>query len=185
MNKLIFYLCIVFCILFNECSKNSPNESQIDDGSHNLGDDVIAIPVVYLNSFESPQDTIGWIGISYSMFVDDPLPAVGEKSLRIGGGCMQPAAYLKFDKTLSGHNYRLDCWGKTGINGGSIVLTTAEVDSLPRQEVSIEILDSVWTHYSSDIFHCPEDKTLQLDIYVGGIIFSEIYVDYLGIEQVD
>jgi hypothetical protein len=181
MKRLYIILCFIF-LCYIGCKKHINEPSDVKEIKI---DEVVAILLVYHTSFESPEDTVGWVGLNESMFVSNPSPAVANKSLLIGGGCLQPVAFLKFDDSLSGHSYRLNCWGKIGEQGGSLVLTTAEYDSLPRTEVQINIKDSVWTHYTSEEFFCPKDKTLQLEIYTGGIIFVSIFIDYLGIEQLD
>ena len=42
--------------------------------------------VIYFNSFESPQDTIGWQGYGAREFRNDVPPSGGNQSLYISGG---------------------------------------------------------------------------------------------------
>jgi hypothetical protein len=182
MKKLFLILNIIICFMFFSCNK-TPVES--NESERILIDKAISIPVVYMNNFEVPEDTIGWYGLYPSMFVNEPSPVEGSRSLLIGGGCLQPTAYITFNKSLSGHSYKMNCWGKVGVNGGGLSLTIAENDSIPKPEVHISVINTVWTFYSSDKFYCPEDKTLQLEIFAGGDVSGNIYVDFLSIERSD
>ncbi|MFB0515280.1 MAG: hypothetical protein ACETWG_01600, partial [Candidatus Neomarinimicrobiota bacterium] len=101
------YLCgVLFCILQAQTA-----------GTDSL--------VIYSNSFEVPEDTSDWIGLSYRMFVEDPAPGQGTRSLLIGGGCDQPIAWIDIPCPAGDGSYRLSFWGKTGaveIDGGSVLV---------------------------------------------------------------
>lgn len=173
-------LTFIILLAIVGCKKESPTEQQ------KFRDEVIAIPIVYMNSFESAQDTVGWQGIFQYMFVNDPAPNCGSKSLKISGGCIYPSASINFDSSLAGHSYRLNCWGKVGKDGGTIFLTTNDSLSFSPPSIYIFITDSVWTHYVSDkILYCPENETLRLGIFSGGDNPAHIFVDWIAIEQID
>ncbi len=173
---------ILVFIFIGGCKKEFPTEQKnilIDGGS-------IAIPIVYMNSFESAIDTIGWQGLYQYMIVDDAAPNCGNKSLKIGGGCIFPTATIDFDSTLSGHSYKLSCWGKVGKNGGKLFLTTSDDESFSPAFTTINVTDTVWTHYVTDTsFYCAANKRLRLGIFSGGDNPSHIYVDGIAIVQTD
>ena len=179
-NAIRAIILIIFSMLVG-CKKEIPTEQkQIIDGG------ALGIPIVYMNSFESAQDTVGWQGIFQYMFVNDPAPNCGSKSLKIGGGCIFPTASIDFDSTLSEHSYKISCWAKVGENGGMIFLTTDDEKSFSPAMKIIEITDTVWTHYETDsTFYCPANKKLRLGIFSGGYIPGHIYVDLLSIIQID
>jgi len=181
MRNVFGLTMLIFLLIFSGCKKESPTELR---RIYECG--TVAIPIVYMNSFESAQDTTGWQGIFQYMFVNDPAPNCGSKSLKIGGGCIFPTASIDFDSTLSGHSYKLSCWAKVGENGGIIFLTTDDDKSFSPAMKIIEITDTVWTHYETDsTFYCPPDKNLRLGIFSGGFIPGHIYIDLLSIIQTD
>jgi len=181
--KNVFKLTTILVFIFiGGCKKESPTEQKnilIDGGS-------IAIPIVYMNSFESVDDTFGWKGLYQYMIVDGAAPNCGYKSLKIGGGCIFPTATIDFDSTLSGHSYKLSFWGKVGKNGGMLFLTTNDDESFSVPAIFITEKDTAWTFFNSDSsFYCPSNKRLRLGIFSGGDNPSHIYVDRIAIVQTD
>jgi hypothetical protein len=138
-------------------------------------------PDYFFTSFESEQDTIGWKGLSYNMFVDDPAPNSGKKSLFIGGGCLQPTAYKNLGRPAGTGKFRIVCWGKVEdpYHGGSLKLG---VENSVWTELSIN--KKGWHFYTSDILHY-SNGDLQLEIWVGGIAADFISLDCLSIEQLE
>jgi hypothetical protein len=140
----------------------------------------------YFNSFESPQDTSGWYGLAPEMFITDPAPMGGKRSLYIDGGCIQPAAHLDFPAHQVDGQYRVHCWGKLDdiASGGSIILA---VDALSpeRRELHLIVDDTVWTlYYPDDTIHCPAKHTMRLEILAGGFFPAGMYIDCLRVERV-
>jgi hypothetical protein len=140
----------------------------------------------YFNSFETAADTNGWNGILQNMFVPDPAPNSGEKSLDIGGGCVQPTAWMVFPTAQADGSYKLQCWGKIDQeNQSGQVILRLEGDDTFSMEIVAFIKDRTWTFYESDrALFCPKGKQLRLEMIVGGIIFASMHIDGLTITRI-
>ena len=111
--------------------------------------------VVYHNSFETDKDTTGWSSLTPDMFVDEAAPGNGTKSLHIGGGCLQPAAFLKL-KDNFGSKYKITCWGKKGNQGGFLTLSLSD-SGYNSEKSGIGIGSREWKYYeSAEQFTCPK-----------------------------
>jgi len=141
---------------------------------------------VYFNSFESAEDTTGWWGIGERMFIGDPSPEGGKRSLYIGGGCIQPTAFIILPSPIEDGYYRISCWGKVkeGSFGGVIVLAIAD-EGEKRPEIQLGIHNKEWTFYQSEkTLHCPANSKLRLEIWIGGFIPAYMFIDCIKIEKV-
>jgi len=130
----------------------------------------------YSNSFETLNDTIDWTGITRHNFVRNPAPNGGEYSLKIGGGCMRPAATIII-KGLNAGFYKVSFWAKVLEHDklGSITILTNSND-----ELSSTIINSnVWTKYESDQLYIHSSSELFVNINIGGIIPEHLYLDNL------
>jgi hypothetical protein len=143
--------------------------------------------VYYYNSFESATDTLRWNGVSVGMFVDDPAPNSGNRSLQIGGGCIQPTAWITLPETKEEGRFKLSCWGKVdqpSQSGGVLLYVDGEMYYSPVAEIRIK--DRDWTYYESDTcISCPKVKRLRVELMIGGIIFASMHVDGLSVEAVE
>ncbi len=139
--------------------------------------------VIYSNSFEVPEDTTGWIGLGSRMFVEDPAPGEGSRSLRIGGGCLQPTAWIDIPCTAGDGTYRLSFWGKAGkvtSGGGCVVVGPADWYTPLMLEVCTDSLD--WTFYQAEIdLQLAGIDSLRIQIWVGGIVFVDMQIDGLEV----
>jgi hypothetical protein len=143
--------------------------------------------IVYFISFESAEDTTGWQGITDKMFVRDPAPGAGARSLQIGGGCLQPAAYIDLPPQAGPGNYVISCWGKAPrvSRPGRIVLQIAQEGGEGR-EVQLIVDSEDWTSYKSEeSLRCSEDCTLRLQVWIGGFAPAQMFVDCIKIEKVE
>ncbi len=150
-----------------------------------VGPDSI-LGVFYFNSFESTEDADDWQGIMPEMFVEEPAPHGGDKSLLIGGGCIQPTASITFPKLEHTTSLKLSCWGKVREEHQSGVLILSAIDEAESlQSISITLQGNEWKHYESEgILLCPSGKQLRLEIMIGGIVGASMYLDRLTIERV-
>ncbi len=136
--------------------------------------------VVYSNSFESPQDTVGWQG--YMDFRNDTPINGGNQSAFIAGGCVIPHFWIELGPFEEDGFYILRCWGKNLQNGGMIYLQVGETFN---DKVRIGIGDTVWTYYQSvDTLYCPSDEKITLAMFSGGFIPSSMLVDEVDIIKV-
>ncbi len=141
---------------------------------------------LYFNSFESPDDAKNWSGVTPQMFIADPAPGMGGASLQIGGGCIQPTAWLVLPAAVSGGWYTLSCWGKIDQENqsGRVVL---RIDGAPEgaDALAVVVKDRSWTRYVADgMLYCPKGNRLRIELIVGGIVFVSMHVDGLTVERV-
>ncbi len=133
--------------------------------------------VVYSNSFESPQDTVGWQGIMD--FRNDAPVNGGNRSLFVSDGCIIPHAWVDAVTIAEDGLYSLRCWGKNLMLGGTVYL---QVGSRGLDRSYIQIRDTSWTYYvSPDTLLCIEGDTIELAMYSGGLISSAMLVDNIEI----
>lgn len=159
-------LLIVVTLLFYLCSKNP-----------------VGYELIYYCSFESSDDTTGWQGITEQMFVDDPAPGCGKRSLHIGGGCLQPAAQRVLDSKVGAGRYRLSYWGKRGAGGGLVELTVVR-NRERLAKVAIAIDSDEWKFYQAEGFlGGPPGCEIRLELWVGGYIYRSMFIDGLRVEK--
>jgi len=139
--------------------------------------------LIYYCSFESPEDTTGWHGITEEMFVDDPAPGCGKKSLLLEGGCLQPAAWRVLDTEYGSSLYKLSCWGKKGTDSGNVRLTIIQ-NHRPLAEIMFTIDSETWRFYQAEkVLPHPPGSKVQLELRVGGFVYQNMFIDGLKIEK--
>jgi hypothetical protein len=161
----LFFIAILVC----GCEKESTTAPGIISSSS-----------IYLNSFESPDDTAGWQGYAYGLYADAPIGG-GENSLYVSGGCIIPHAYINLQNKSSFSSYiKLRCWGKRidGAGGGA----SLSILNNPSKSIYCSIRDSAWTHYeSTDSIFCASGDTLHLELVSGGIVTNSMLIDMIDI----
>lgn len=143
--------------------------------------------IVYRNSFEVPQDTLNSTGISYQMFVKEPAPYCGYKSLKIDGGCIQPAMSYSFLSPSTEAKYRLELYAKmlTKDQTAVIELVYDTPDADKKEKATIVVKSNEWEYYKADkVVTFPPNTKFKINILVGGIIFSSMNIDYLTLVDV-
>lgn len=143
--------------------------------------------IYYFNSFESQEDAVKWNGFTSAQFVQDPAPNSGSQSLRIGGGCIQPAAWIVLPKAEAEGWVRFSCWGKVDqANQSGIVRLALEGEPDDSREITVRIQGANWTHFQSEnSLFCPKGGRLRIELIIGGIVFASMHVDGLTIEKND
>ncbi len=137
--------------------------------------------IIYFNSFESPIDTIGWVGVQTDDFRKEAPPGGGKQSVYVSGGCLIPHCSYAFNSGSQGNFYMLQAWGKNLAMGGSLTLSIPDT----RTEIWISIQDSSWHFYQSqDSLYVPRGVDLQITMNAGGIIPSAILVDLIKVVRV-
>lgn len=172
MKKKIIYLLLPVLVLFVSCDDNSTNN--IDNQNSEK--------IFYSNSFESETDISGWQGLTKEMIADEVFSTNGEHSLHISGACLQPAASIELDNTSEGM-YKLKFWAKMGQPSQSAILVLkTEGGNANKIEITANSLD--WRYHESENYiQVPADKKMILEIWVGGIVSADVYIDNLKIEK--
>jgi hypothetical protein len=167
MKKIIFAALIIFATI--SCEKENTKENTLEQQ-------------IYFNSFESQSDTIGWRGYAFN-FANDVPSLGGKKSLAISGGCIIPHAQYTVSAQNIDYHLVLKLWGKNLSNGGSVYLS---VNKTGYRGTDISISDKNWTQYEShDTIFCPANTSLTLSATAGGIISSEILIDFVEIRKLN
>lgn len=133
---------------------------------------------VYCTSFERAADTAGWEGIVPELFVDDPAPGCGRRSLKIWGGCIQPTASLALGPHDKAAYYSFSVWAKAieETQPGSVSLVS-EGDESPAM---VTVKELRWHFLNSNkLVFCPAGKPLRLDLSVGGFVPASMQIDGL------
>ena len=139
--------------------------------------------VIYFNSFESPQDTIGWQGYGAREFRNDVPPSGGNQSLYISGGCIVSHAWIELGPFEEDGFFQLRCWGKDLAIGGGIWLE--EEGDYPRDQIGMVINQKEWKYYeSAETLFCLAGKKIILSMGAGGIASSAMLVDKVEIVNV-
>ena len=161
-------ILILIVILFTSCGVNEPFPSPDS---------------IYFNSFENDADTTGWKDINPTMFVDDPCPNGGKKSLRIGGGCLQPASYFVLKPAEQTGRFQLRFWAKAAEPqmSGTIQFGLGDIFNPMSKTVSVHVRDASWKYYSSDLLNCSSGFKMFIKLFVGGIVPNEIFIDNLEV----
>jgi len=134
--------------------------------------------MVYYTSFERAADTARWEGIKPELFVDDPAPDCGHRSLKIWGGCIQPTASLALGPFDKAAYYSFSVWAKAieETQTGSVSLFT-EGDENPT---TVTVKELRWHFLNSDkLVFCPAGKPLRIDLSVGGFVPGSMQIDGL------
>ena len=136
--------------------------------------------IVYSSSFESPQDTAGWMG---SMeFSSDAPPGGGDKSAYISGGCIWPQAWIELGPFNKSGFYIVRCWGKDLQIGGEVSIN---IEGEYSNQVYINVSEKEWKYYTStSTLFCPGGKKMNLVMNAGGIIPSSMLIDNIEVVRV-
>jgi|GEM_PF-1682383 len=172
MKKVLIHILFLVSFFSYACSDNDPLSSEDQNNAF------------YFNSFESDKDTSGWIGVSKNMLTDDSCPAGGKRSLHIGGGCIQPAASIEFSSVKEG-NYKISFWAKTGQPHQSAIIKLKVSDNADESKNLVVAVDTTsWKFYQSEgSLYVPGNKKMTMEVWVGGIIYADVYLDNLKIER--
>ncbi len=137
--------------------------------------------VIYSNSFESAQDTVGLQKNGAIDFNSDVPIGGGTQSLFVSGGCIWPHTQVEIGPFENDGFYKITCWGKNLQVGGSISM---DVEGDILNGAIIIVNEDAWTYYESTILFCPAGKKIVLSMNAGGIVQSAMLVDNLEIVSV-
>lgn len=155
------------------------------DSCQNPVGDNSPVQVLYFTSFETESDIEGWVGLEIGNLLEDPAPGSGGRSVLVGGGCVQPAAYIVLEARERDADYSLSCWGKLTDDSqpGAVVLATGAPGG-ERTGCGITVESENWRFYRSENqINCPAGRELRIEVYIGGIIGASMKVDGLTVES--
>ncbi len=169
-----YAVLILAALMIFSCKDNTSDPSDNNDYS-----------IFYENSFDEPSDTAGWHGFFPDIFIDDTPPGVEGKSVRINGGCLQPAAELILSANKSGH-YSISLWAKSDTSiEHSIYLTKREYAD-QQTDPHIIIKTKEWKFFEDQaIINLDSGETFRIQIISGGFIPSELLIDEFQIRHYD
>lgn len=173
MKNIFRFTILLFALLaLQACSENSPLDSKDEN-------------VIYFNSFEADKDIEGWSGLTKEMFSDTGCTSESKKSMHIGGGCIQPAASYELSAAKTG-NYKISFWAKMGqVSQSANIVLKISGENDESKKINVVVSGTEWKQYSSNgSLYLPVNKKLTLEIWVGGIIFADVYIDNLKIEKI-
>ena len=137
---------------------------------------------IYSHSFESPADTVGWIGYGSLELYPSAPSGGGSWSVRVSGGCPVPHAHISIRIQSNVGPVVLQCWGKNLATGGGVQLYKKSDRSTA---IRVQVTDTLWTQYrSAETLSCSANDTLELEMVSGGIIYSSMLIDKLEILKV-
>ena len=140
--------------------------------------------VIYYNSFETKEDTVGIKYFAGRITGDDASPGGGKRSLYVSGGCIIPHVVLPIPAQTDNGYYQLKCWGKALVRGGIVELSTDS--SSKNNYISIFIEDKHWDHYqNTDSLYCPANTTMWISLISGGDNPGGMLVDQIEIVKIN
>jgi len=169
MNKIKLILVVMIAVVINACQNSSQPES---DG----------YKTVYSTSFEKESDISDWSGVSKYNLTTSTCPEGEHFSLNISGGCMQPAASCEIPVVPSG-KYKLSFWAKMGQASQSAGLCLKQADSLDFIDtVNVQVTDTTWKYYETEkSLNMNSPSKLKIEVFVGGIIYANVFIDNLKV----
>ncbi len=140
-----------------------------------------ALPqIIYSNSFETTQDTVGLQRYGSIQFSNDVPLDGGTQSLYVSGGCIWPHAMIELGPFNGNGLYKIRCWGKDLQIGGGVSLNVEGNRTLGG--INIGVNNKNWTYYeSAETLFCPAGKKLELSMGAGGIAQSAMLIDNIEV----
>lgn len=139
----------------------------------------------YETSFESKNDLKAWKNVEENQRINKAAPGAGEYSMAVGAGCIQPAALFEKQVVASGF-YRLQLWARMEESSSSDALfkMNTSADDESQNHVNLSVGSMEWQYYISDEIEIQQGEKLRLEIFCGGIAYSQVNIDGLQIVQV-
>lgn len=140
----------------------------------------------YYNSFEVETDARGWEGISEGNFCGEAAPEGGNKSVIIGGGCVQPAASLNLGAVQSSAKLRI-CFQAKMVqeNQGACLYLINYSGNEILDSIAVSVSGNYWKGYDSNSsLNVTRGDSLRIDVIAGGYFAAEVMLDCLRIYYV-
>jgi hypothetical protein len=139
---------------------------------------------VFLNSFESPEDTLSWYWAGEYRLTTDTPPGGGKFALEIKGRNALPAGTFISRPLRHGGYFIIECWGKMKNAGGFVQLATISEHEV-TEAIQILILEPEWKFLQSiDTLYCPPNRSLMLSLQAGLDREGEMVIDLLQVKKV-
>ena len=139
---------------------------------------------VFLNSFESPRDTLSWYWSGKHRLITDAPPGGGHYALEIKGERALPAASFISQPLRYGGYFTIQCWGKVNDVGGYLQLSTITNHEV-GDAIQLHIMNPEWEFLqSSDVLYCPPNQSLMLSVQAGILEDGAVMVDLIQVQKV-
>jgi hypothetical protein len=139
---------------------------------------------VFLNSFETPKDTLSWYWSGKYRLTTDTPPGGGSFALEIKGRKALPAGTFISRPLRHGGYFTVECWGKMKNAGGFVQLATISEHEV-AETIRIPIFEPEWQFLqSTDTLYCPPNRSLMLSIQAGLDNEGEMVLDLLQVKKV-
>ncbi|MFQ5584137.1 MAG: hypothetical protein ACE5GL_06865 [Calditrichia bacterium] len=140
--------------------------------------------IVFLNSFESVEDTKSWYWAGDYHLINDTPPGGGQHAVRVEGRNIFPAATFISHPLKYGGYFTIQCWGKVIDKAGYVELSTIS-DHEVEDAIQVYIFDPEWKFgQSSDTLYCPPEKSLMLSMHAGLQMAGAMAVDLIQVKKV-
>jgi hypothetical protein len=139
---------------------------------------------VFLNSFETPKDTVQWYWYGEHRLIADAPPGGGRYALEVSGEKSVPVATFISRPLRYGGYFTLQCWGKVNDVGGYVQLSTIS-DHEVGDAIQLFIMNPEWQHLQSgDVLYCPPNQSLMITVQTGILQDGAVMVDLLQVQKV-
>lgn len=139
---------------------------------------------VFMNSFETPRDTLNWYWSGKYRLIPDTPPGGGELALEVQGGGAFPAGSFISSPLRYGGYFTVECWGKVKGVAGYVQLATI-ADHEVVETVRAPILEPEWKRaQSGEALYCPPGKSLMISLQPGQYGEGAMAVDVIEVKKV-
>lgn len=139
---------------------------------------------VFLNSFESPRDTLSWYWSGKHRLISDAPPGGGQYALEVKGDRALPAASFISQPLRYGGYFTIQCWGKVNDVGSYLQLSTIS-DHEVGDAIQLHIMNPEWEFLqSSEVLYCPPNQSLMLSLQAGILKDGAVMVDLIRVQKV-
>ena len=154
-------------------------------GCHNTTEIVVepTPQLIYTNSFESPNDTVGWSGQGEWSIYPEGSPDGGTHSLSVRGIDVGPQAEKVLQAPMENGQFIFRFWARCLVQTGGLVRLISLAPVAPYPSAGFGIVDSVWKSYS-DTASFPAGYNLRIWIDGNGAFGTPILVDRIEILKI-
>lgn len=139
---------------------------------------------VFLNSFETPRDTLNWYWSGKYRLISETPPGGGEFALEVQGGSAFPTGSFISSPLRYGGYFVVECWGKVKGVAGYVQLATISNHEVV-EAIQAPILEPEWKWVQSgEVLYCPPGKSLMISLQPGQYGQGAMAVDLIEVKKV-